>query len=50
MTWRAMSARSYTEEGFHGRGAAVDRAVLKCSVPFPGVIRGHPVGDGGDHQ
>jgi hypothetical protein len=50
MTWPVICGRSYKGEGFHGEGAAVDRAVLKCSVPFPGVIRGQDVGDGSDHQ
>ena len=29
-----------------GAGKAICSAVLKCSVPFPGVIQGRPVGDG----
>ena len=43
-TWR--SGPDDIERALQGRSFASVPAVMKCSVPFPGVIQGRRVGDG----
>ena len=43
-TWR--SGPDDVERALQGRSFATVPAVMKCSVPFPGVIQGRRVGDG----